>query len=94
MAFGEGQCNARIFRFPKELILANFRLLASCQFPNLGMLNMVIDLTPNLPYDMRDRAEQVARRAACLADLVRYGAGSRPNRVSPISQSTTCLSAS
>jgi hypothetical protein len=56
---------------------------------------MVIDLTPNLPYDMRDRAEQIARRAALLADLARYyGAGSKPNRVSPISQSTTCLSAS
>ena len=76
------------------LILANFRVLASRQFPNLGMLSMVIDLTPNLPYDMRDRAEQVAKLAAGLADLVRYGAGSRPNRVSPISQSTTCLSAS
>jgi adenylylsulfate kinase-like enzyme len=58
------------------------------------MLSMVIDLTPNLPYDMRDRAEQIARRAAVLADLARYGAGSKPNRVSPISQSTTCLSAS
>jgi len=31
---------------------------------------------------------------AYFADLARYGAGSRPNRVSPISQSTTCLSAS
>jgi hypothetical protein len=94
MAFGKGQCNARIFCFPKTLILANFRLLASRQFPNLGMLRMVIDLTPNLPYDMRDRAEQVAKQAAGFADLVRYGAGSRPNRVSPISQSTTCLNAS
>jgi adenylylsulfate kinase-like enzyme len=55
---------------------------------------MVIDLTPSLPYDMRDRAEQIARRAAVLADLARYGAGSKPNRVSPINQSTTCLSAS
>ena len=55
---------------------------------------MVIDLTPHLPYDMRDRAEQVARRAAKLLDLARYEAGSKPNRVSPISQSTTCLSAS
>jgi hypothetical protein len=94
MAFGRGLRNDHIFRFPKALILANLRLLASRQFPNLGMLSMVIDLTPNLPYDMRDRAEQVARRAAGFADLVRYGAGSRPNRVSPISQSTTCLSAS
>ena len=58
------------------------------------MLSMVIDLTPNLPYDMRDRAEQIARRAAVLADLARYDAGSKPDRVAPISQSTTCFSAS
>jgi hypothetical protein len=60
---------------------------------------MVIDLTPHLPhlsYDMRDHAVQVARQAADLADLARYAAGTGPNpkRVSPISQSTTCLSAS
>jgi hypothetical protein len=60
---------------------------------------MVIDLTPHLPhlsYDMRDHAVQVARQAAGLAELARYAAeaGSSPKRVSPISQSTTCLSAS
>ena len=60
---------------------------------------MVIDLTPHLPslsYDMRDHAAQVARQAANLADLARYAAeaGSSPKSVSPISQSTTRLSAS